>query len=83
MFFLQHKAFVFDQLRACIYAVANCIASAVRADFDWNACYNKLLPAPWVPKVKSAFDPSNFEPAADDHDPMPYIDDGSRWEADF
>ena len=37
----------------------------------------------WVPPVKGAFDPSNFQPAEDDHEAMPYTDDGSGWDADF
>jgi hypothetical protein len=53
------------------------------ADFDWNLLLRKKLPAPWIPKLTSPFDASNFEHGGDDHDPMPYKDDGSGWDADF
>lgn len=55
----------------------------LRVDFDWDACLAKRIPAPWIPTLKSPFDTSNFEHTGDDHDPMPYTDDGTGWDADF
>ncbi len=53
------------------------------AGFDWTALYEKRLPAPIVPKIKSPEDTSNFDDYPDDDKVPPYQDNGTDWDADF
>lgn len=51
--------------------------------FDFEALMKRTLKAPWVPKVTSLTDTSNFDPyGVDDHVDDGYIDHGN-WDKDF
>lgn len=50
---------------------------------DFDALVKKSIKAPWVPKITSNTDTSNFDPyGADDHVDNGYIDRGD-WDKDF
>jgi len=51
--------------------------------FDFEALMKRTLKAPWVPKVTSGTDTSNFDPyGVDDHVDDGYVDHGN-WDKDF
>jgi serine/threonine protein kinase/CRP-like cAMP-binding protein len=51
--------------------------------FDFEGLLKRTLKAPWVPKVTSVTDTSNFDPyGADDHVDDGYVDHGN-WDKDF
>jgi hypothetical protein len=52
-------------------------------DFDWNLLVKKKMKAFWTPSLSGPLDASHFPLTEDDHDPMPYADDGSNWDAEF
>lgn len=54
-----------------------------RINFD--AIANRTIKAPIVPRIKNDLDTSNFDItyAGDSQKILPYIDDGSRWDAEF
>lgn len=55
--------------------------------FDWDACANKTMPAPFIPDIASADDLSNFYEYGEEDDPgklyTRYVDDQSGWDAEF
>lgn len=52
--------------------------------FDWGAMEALEADPPYVPKLKSKTDASNFTATKDDIPPqVPYEDDGSGWDKDF
>lgn len=51
---------------------------------DWNKLRSKKIHAPWVPKLKSSTDTSNFDPySTDDHVDDGSYTDNSGWDRDF
>lgn len=52
-------------------------------DFDWTLLIKKKIKPFWTPTLSGPLDASHFPPTEDDHDPMPYSDDGSLWDAEF
>merc|ERR1719445_664582 len=52
--------------------------------FDFQLLINKKLKPSIVPKIKDAFDLTNFDDYPDEDDDIPtYIDDGTDWDQDF
>lgn len=53
------------------------------ASFDWEALESKKSRAPYIITVKNSFDLSNFDKYDDKVDVIPYVDDGTNWDAAF
>lgn len=53
--------------------------------FDWDALFNKTMKSPYIPKIKSNTDTSNFIDYGGDgkDDEMIYVDDGTNWDKEF
>jgi serine/threonine protein kinase len=52
---------------------------------NWDDIYAKRTKAPIIPKIRSDLDTSNFDNtyAGDSQKILPYMDDGSQWDAEF
>jgi len=52
--------------------------------FEWHSLIAKKLQPTIVPKIKDAFDLTNFDDYPDEEEDIPtYVDDGSGWDQDF
>lgn len=52
--------------------------------FEWQHCFDKKIPAPYIPSIKDSRDVSNFDEYDEEEDDAePYRDDGSNWEEEF
>lgn len=51
--------------------------------FDWQALLWRKMKAPYVPKVESITDVTNYKQDIKQMLVKPYIDDGTNWDADF
>jgi serine/threonine protein kinase len=50
---------------------------------SWQALLAKKLPAPWNPPIIDDFDAGRFGRCDDEPPVTPYVDDGSKWAANF
>lgn len=51
---------------------------------DWDVLKARKMRSPYIPKIKSNLDTSNFEDYGDQEKQVePYVDDGSNWDAEF
>jgi len=53
-------------------------------DIDWDHLYQRKIPGPIIPTIKSDIDIGNFDDYPEEEDEVePYVDDGSNWDAEF
>lgn len=53
------------------------------AAFDWEALESKKMKAPFILPVQNSHDLSNFDKYDENVEVMPYLDDGTNWDATF